>query len=83
MQVSKWGNSLAVRLPAGLVQALDLKEGEEMLLIENWAYLGSARSEEDIWKLMDGRDACFDKDTYKILLATIGRLQPLRITGDS
>lgn len=60
-----------------------LKEGEEMLLIENWAYLGSARSEEDIWKLMDGRDACFDKDTYKILLATIGRLQPLRITGDS
>jgi antitoxin MazE len=30
MQVSKWGNSLAVRLPAGLVQALDLKEGEEI-----------------------------------------------------
>jgi antitoxin MazE len=30
MQVSKWGNSLAVRFPAGLVQALDLKEGEEV-----------------------------------------------------
>jgi antitoxin MazE len=30
MQVSKWGNSLAVRLPASLVQALDLKEGEEI-----------------------------------------------------
>ena len=30
MQVSKWGNSLAVRFPAGLVQALDLKEGEEI-----------------------------------------------------
>lgn len=27
MQVAKWGNSLAVRLPAGLVQALDLHEG--------------------------------------------------------
>ncbi|MDR3455267.1 MAG: AbrB/MazE/SpoVT family DNA-binding domain-containing protein [Rhodoferax sp.] len=32
MQVSKWGNSLAVRFPAGLVQALDLKEGEEIEL---------------------------------------------------
>jgi antitoxin MazE len=30
MQVSKWGNSLAVRFPAALVQALDLKEGEEI-----------------------------------------------------
>ena len=30
MQVSKWGNSLAIRFPAILVQALDLKEGEEI-----------------------------------------------------
>jgi antitoxin MazE len=30
MQVSKWGNSLAVRIPANLVQALGLKEGEEI-----------------------------------------------------
>jgi antitoxin MazE len=29
-QVSKWGNSLAVRLPAGLVDALHLKEGDEI-----------------------------------------------------
>lgn len=32
MQVAKWGNSLAVRLPAALVQALDLKEGDEIAL---------------------------------------------------
>jgi antitoxin MazE len=32
MQVSKWGNSLAVRLPASVVAALDLKEGEEIEL---------------------------------------------------
>ncbi|MBS4095349.1 MAG: AbrB/MazE/SpoVT family DNA-binding domain-containing protein [Sulfuricella sp.] len=32
MQVAKWGNSLAVRLPAALVQALDLKEGTEIEL---------------------------------------------------
>jgi len=29
-QVSKWGNSLAVRLPAVVVEALDLKEGDEI-----------------------------------------------------
>ena len=30
MQVGKWGNSLAVRLPAALVEALGLKEGDEI-----------------------------------------------------
>ncbi len=30
MQVAKWGNSLAVRLPAAVVKALDLKEGDEI-----------------------------------------------------
>jgi antitoxin MazE len=30
MQVSKWGNSLAIRLPVSVVQALELKEGDEI-----------------------------------------------------
>ncbi|HEU0200507.1 MAG TPA: AbrB/MazE/SpoVT family DNA-binding domain-containing protein [Burkholderiaceae bacterium] len=30
MQVAKWGNSLAVRLPAAVVEALQLKEGEDI-----------------------------------------------------
>ena len=30
MQVSKWGNSLAVRLPAEVVEALELKEGDRI-----------------------------------------------------
>jgi antitoxin MazE len=30
MQVSKWGNSLAIRLPASVVEALDLKEGDDI-----------------------------------------------------
>ncbi len=30
MQVSKWGNSLAVRLPAAVVEALGLKEGDRI-----------------------------------------------------
>jgi antitoxin MazE len=30
MKVAKWGNSLAVRLPAVVVEALELKEGDEI-----------------------------------------------------
>ena len=30
MKVAKWGNSLAVRLPTALVEALDLKQGDEI-----------------------------------------------------
>ena len=30
MQVPKWGNSLAVRLPAAVVEALELKEGDQI-----------------------------------------------------
>lgn len=30
MQVAKWGNSLAIRLPAAVVEALKLKEGDEI-----------------------------------------------------
>jgi len=32
MRVSKWGNSLAVRLPAAVVESLELKEGDEIEL---------------------------------------------------
>ncbi len=30
MRVAKWGNSLAIRLPAIVVEALELKEGDEI-----------------------------------------------------
>jgi antitoxin MazE len=30
MQVSKWGNSLAIRIPAAVVEALNLKAGDEI-----------------------------------------------------
>jgi antitoxin MazE len=45
MQVSKWGNSLAVRFPASLVQALDLKEGDDIEL-----HLNGTRSFEVVKK---------------------------------
>lgn len=34
MQVSKWGNSLAVRLPSALVRELGLKEGDRIELVK-------------------------------------------------
>ena len=36
MQVAKWGNSLAVRLPADLVRELGLKEGDQIDLGRVW-----------------------------------------------
>jgi antitoxin MazE len=34
MQVSKWGNSLAVRLPKALVDQLGLVPGDELTIVE-------------------------------------------------
>lgn len=33
MQVGKWGNSLAVRLPTSVVEALALREGDEIEIV--------------------------------------------------
>ncbi|MFH1794040.1 MAG: AbrB/MazE/SpoVT family DNA-binding domain-containing protein [Pseudomonadota bacterium] len=30
MRVSKWGNSLAVRIPVSVAEAMDLKEGDDI-----------------------------------------------------
>ncbi|MDE1991817.1 MAG: AbrB/MazE/SpoVT family DNA-binding domain-containing protein [Rhizobiaceae bacterium] len=32
MQVAKWGNSLAIRIPASVVEALELKEGDDIVV---------------------------------------------------
>jgi antitoxin MazE len=39
MQIAKWGNSLAVRLPKAVVEALGLKEGDSIEI-----HVASARS---------------------------------------
>jgi len=44
MRVSKWGNSLAVRLPVAVVEALGLKDGDEVELhLNGHATLGVSR----------------------------------------
>jgi len=32
VQVAKWGNSLAIRLPAAVVEALGLREGDDVVV---------------------------------------------------
>jgi antitoxin MazE len=34
MRVAKWGNSLAIRLPKDLVEALSLKAGDELEIVD-------------------------------------------------
>lgn len=50
MQVAKWGNSLAVRLPANLVRELGLKEGDRIELEKAGDHLAVRRrpSAEDV-----------------------------------
>ena len=33
VQVSKWGNSLAIRLPAAVIEALELEEGDDIEVV--------------------------------------------------
>ena len=65
MQVGKWGNSLAVRLPAAVVEILDLKEGDDVeieIAGERTLRVGRDRKREEAlerlralaWKLPPG-----------------------------
>lgn len=47
MRVAKWGNSLAVRLPSAVVEALDLHEGDQIeIYVEGSRSMGVARKPE-------------------------------------
>ncbi|MDZ3837597.1 MAG: AbrB/MazE/SpoVT family DNA-binding domain-containing protein [Rhodospirillales bacterium] len=68
MRVAKWGNSLAVRLPAAVAEALALKEGDEVeIFAAGDRELGIARRAELIERLRAFRgrlpgDFRFDRD---------------------
>lgn len=67
MQVSKWGNSLAVRLPKKLVDSLKLSEGDELAVVDVVGRtLVVAKAERRIaaLKKMSGRGWVLPKD-YK------------------
>jgi antitoxin MazE len=71
MQVAKWGNSLAVRLPASVVEALGLREGDDIELhVADAHHMGVARKpgrDDMLKRLRDYRgrlpaDFRFDRD---------------------
>jgi antitoxin MazE len=71
VQVAKWGNSLAIRLPAAVVEALELQAGDEIEIhVADARELGVARKpgREDLLKRLRafrGRlpaDFKFDRD---------------------
>lgn len=47
VQVAKWGNSLAVRLPSSVVEALNLHEGDQIeIYVDGTRSMGVARKAE-------------------------------------
>ena len=71
MHVGKWGNSLAVRLPSSVVEALQLKEGDEIEIdvaaTRDFAIARKPAREELLKRLRDFRgrlpaDCKFDRD---------------------
>jgi antitoxin MazE len=47
MRVSRWGNSLAVRLPKALVEQLGLKEGDQLNVVAAKDGAGKVEANED------------------------------------
>jgi len=53
MQVSKWGNSLAIRIPASVVKALQLKEGDNVEIVVEGAKAFSIRRSAETRELLE------------------------------
>ncbi len=64
LHVKTWPHSGAV----GLVERFG-EDRTDIHVVNNWCYLGTARSEDELWSLLEQAPArpAFDLDTYKIL----------------
>ncbi len=47
--------------------AIAIKEGDEMIVVDKWCYLGSAINQEELYELAESGQAEFDLDIYKIV----------------
>jgi DNA polymerase-3 subunit epsilon len=47
--------------------AIAIKEGDEMIVVDKWCYLGSAINQEELYELAECGQAEFDLDIYKIV----------------
>jgi antitoxin MazE len=57
MKVSKWGNSLAIRIPADVAQKLGVKEGDEVYTVpgmsEESVTIKRKKTLEEMWARVD------------------------------
>lgn len=48
-------------------QPVGIKEGEDLHIIDHWCYLGTAKTETDIYVILASGRPAFDRDTYLVL----------------
>jgi DNA polymerase-3 subunit epsilon len=54
-----------------------LAEGSVKHVIDAWCYLGTARTDEEVWTMLEQGTPSFDKDTYRILVKQVNKMRPL------
>ena len=47
--------------------AIAIKEGDEMIVVDRWCYLGTAINHDELHELAEFGEGEFDLDIYKIL----------------
>lgn len=52
MKVARWGNSLAVRLPAAVVEAMQIKDGDDIEIIAANAKMLTVNKKPDFEELL-------------------------------
>lgn len=55
--------------------AVKVKEGLSWHVLDAWCYLGTAQSDAEVQELLTRGRPAFDKDTYKILVSWLPRMQ--------
>lgn len=54
-----------------------LREGNEVLLFDQWRHLGTVRDDAEFHALLENPLPPFDRDIYRILLGAVERMSPL------
>ena len=57
--------------------AVLIREGDEAHLVNRWRYLGTAKSEIELYALLETTLPPFDRETYKLLTRQVDKMTPL------
>jgi DNA polymerase-3 subunit epsilon len=58
-----------------------LEEGDEVLVVDQWCFLGVAGSDDEVASKLETRRPQFDRDTYRILSKVVGKMRPSKRSG--